>query len=83
MTSALSSWKSLKDNKTISPWLIQTFFRILPRIWASRFVPSKHWASTRPFPSILRTWAYSTMRDDEEQAEAGRKRWRGRCESRN
>jgi hypothetical protein len=31
----------------------------LPRIWARRRAPSKHWASRRPFPSILTTWAYS------------------------
>ena len=36
-----------------------TFFLIFPRIWASRFSPSKHWASRRPFPSILVTCAYS------------------------
>lgn len=36
-----------------------TFFLIFPRIWASRFSPSKHWASRRPFPSILITCAYS------------------------
>lgn len=43
----------------MSPWLIQTFLRNLPRMWASRFSPSKHSASSRPLPSILRTCAYS------------------------
>ena len=38
---------------------IHTFLRIFPRIWASRFSPSKHTASRRPFPSILITCAYS------------------------
>ena len=38
---------------------IQTFFLNLPRMWASRLEPSKHNASRRPLPSILRTWAYS------------------------
>ena len=38
---------------------IHTFLRIFPRIWASRFSPSKHIASRRPFPSILITCAYS------------------------
>jgi hypothetical protein len=37
----------------------QTFLRILPRICASRFSPSKQVASSRPFPSIFVTWAYS------------------------
>jgi len=41
ITSALSSWKSLRPMRTISPWLTHTFFRILPRIWHSRFLPSK------------------------------------------
>ena len=59
MTSPLASWKSRRLNKMMSPWLIQTFFRSLPRIWASRFYPSKHWASNRPLPSILVTCAYS------------------------
>ena len=36
-----------------------TFLRIFPLIWASRFSPSKHCASRRPFPSILVTCAYS------------------------
>lgn len=35
------------------------FLRIFPRMWPSRFSPSKHMASTRPLPSILMTWAYS------------------------
>lgn len=43
----------------MSPWLIQTFFRSFPRMCASRFVPSKQSASSRPFPSILTTCAYS------------------------
>lgn len=37
----------------------RTFFLIFPRMWANRFSPSKHCASRRPFPSILRTCAYS------------------------
>ena len=43
----------------ISPWLIHTFLRSLPRMWASRRAPSKHCASRRPLPSIFTTWAYS------------------------
>jgi hypothetical protein len=43
----------------MSPWLIQTFFLSLPRIWARRRAPSKHCASRRPLPSILTTCAYS------------------------
>lgn len=39
--------------------LIQILRRIFPRIWASRTLPSKHWASMRPFPSIRVTQAYS------------------------
>lgn len=118
MTSALSSWKSRKEIRIMSPWLIQTcriydgrhqplqykgdseshpllfkslpsptlvtftlclhlpaqvltititkankltFFLIFPLIWANLFSPSKHWASIRPLPSILRTWAYSVV----------------------
>lgn len=80
MTSALSSWKSRRESKMMSPWLIQTctsatrigqgfayepsimrrtFFLIFPRMCASRFSPSKHWASRRPLPNILITCAYS------------------------
>lgn len=32
-------------------------------MWANRFSPSKHWASNRPLPSILVTWAYSEKFD--------------------
>jgi hypothetical protein len=54
----------------------QTFFRSLPLMWASRFCPSKHCASSRPLPepvsarvlnleicipSIFNTWAYSRI----------------------
>lgn len=87
MTSPLPSWKSRRERRMMSPWLIQTFLRIFPRIcgwtWlaylciemeermllfsagetrrtlASRLLPSKHMASSRPLPSILTTWAYS------------------------
>jgi hypothetical protein len=45
----------------MSPWFIQTFFRSLPRICASRTGPSKHFASKRPLPSIFTTWAYSIV----------------------
>ena len=38
-------------------WL--TFFRSFPRMWHCRWMPSKQYASNRPFPSILMTWAYS------------------------
>ena len=39
------------------PWvLIHCRFRSLPRMWASRLVPSKHMASRRPFPNIFKTW---------------------------
>jgi hypothetical protein len=88
-TSPFSPWKSRSESSMMSPWLIlgisalpelrdanthQTFFRSLPRMWARRFCPSKHCASSRPLPgesvlrqhvesisipSILRTWAYS------------------------
>lgn len=37
----------------------RTFFLIFPRMWASRFSPSKHWASRQPLPSIFVTCAYS------------------------
>lgn len=47
--------------RIMSPWFIQTFFRSLPRICASRTGPSKHFASKRPLPSILTTWAYSVV----------------------
>ena len=59
ITSALLSWNSRRESRMMSPWLIQTFLRILPRICANRFSPSKHIASRRPFPNILTTWAYS------------------------
>lgn len=36
-----------------------TFLRIWPRIWPRRVSPSWHFASNRPLPSILTTWAYS------------------------
>merc|ERR1719192_3194466 len=50
---------SLRPIRTMSDWLIQTFFRSLPLMWQRRFTPSKHIASKRPLPSILVTWAYS------------------------
>lgn len=40
--------------------LTQTFLRILPRMWHNLLMPSMHIASSRPLPSILSTWAYST-----------------------
>jgi hypothetical protein len=43
----------------ISARTMHTFLRIFPRICASRFSPSKHIASKRPFPSIFITCAYS------------------------
>jgi len=43
----------------MSPWLIQTFLRSLPRMCARRREPSKQSASRRPFPSIFTTCAYS------------------------
>lgn len=36
-----------------------TFFLSFPLMWQSRLVPSKHKASSRPFPSIFVTCAYS------------------------
>lgn len=37
----------------------QTFLRICPRMLHKRSLPSKQYAFSRPFPSILRTFAYS------------------------
>jgi len=42
--------------------LTQTFFLIFPLMWHNLFTPSMHMASSRPFPSILRTCAYSACR---------------------
>merc|ERR1719386_467827 len=53
------SWKSRSPQSTMSPWLTHTFFRILPRICPRRVLPSKQSASSRPFPSIRTTCAYS------------------------
>jgi hypothetical protein len=36
-----------------------TFLGSYPLIWANLVSPSWHFASIRPFPSILTTWAYS------------------------
>ena len=58
-----------KKSDEITAWetrcQILTFFLILPRICANRFSPSKHWASNRPFPSILMTWAYSETKKNQ------------------
>ena len=70
----------------MSPWLIQTFFLSLPRIWARRFSPSKQRASRRPLPSILMTCAYSIRADGNqpcrtriERALETRYKWYGRA----
>ena len=36
-----------------------TFFRSFPLMWHKRLIPSKHMASSLPFPNIFVTWAYS------------------------
>ena len=41
---------------------IQTRLRSFPRMWHNRLTPSKQNASSRPFPSILVTCAYSVQR---------------------
>ena len=41
---------------------IQTRLRSFPRMWHNRLTPSKQKASSRPFPSILVTCAYSVQR---------------------
>lgn len=60
--------KNFLCEKTWCPWkfssesfreLKLTFFLSFPRMWHSRFTPSKHIASRRPLPSIFVTWAYS------------------------
>ena len=40
---------------------IQTRLRSFPRMWHNRLTPSKQKASSRPFPSILVTCAYSVQ----------------------
>ena len=42
ITSPFSSWYSRREMRMMSPWLIQIFFRSLPRIRPRRLTPSKH-----------------------------------------
>ena len=44
---------------------IQTRLRSFPRMWHNRLTPSKQKASSRPFPSILVTCAYSVQSGSE------------------
>ena len=54
-----SATREQVDDHLVLTWFTHTFFLILPRIWHRRLVPSKQYASSRPFPSILDTCAYS------------------------
>lgn len=53
----VNKWSRWKKKLIRLAW--PTFLRILPRMCANRFSPSKHSASRRPLPSIFTTWAYS------------------------
>ena len=56
ITSPFSSWYSRSEIKMMSPWLIQIFFRSLPRIRPRRLTPSKHYTilSAHCFLSLFR-----------------------------